>query len=465
MKSVYLILLINLIFVFARYQRYQLTEKDKELLPNPKDREKFEKYLKKLELIERYMDPTRILEEGDTSESGDSESESESGESESESESESGESGDSETTTPGNQTVTEPEVTVPARPPEPNRSAKVTLVSFNSFSAPKTKQKSRKPGANPNKDVYWIDFLIRLFFSVDVPVPPKKVKMALFVSSVSGLRSLQNSEDVDAECIIDDADKEKKGNSTVKYNCQAESEVEPEKVQAREELTFFQNVADTTPVNDLQGGVTFTSQAYDDATDLSNAPETSHFATLYGIVEGKDTYFVISGSLDSEGDDTAIETLQLGNDIKFTFYDNSANPALKHGKRALQDLEDRKQEMTCKVTSKEQNDYKIRCDPEKAFQGNLHRAVGNVDKTSLMLDLEQGKDSVSVDPSRSSQKNPTYYRKNSSGLSGGAIAGIVIACAAALIIATILALALKGPKAPVASNSSIVGLKTDDFQG
>ena len=79
--------------------------------------------------------------------------------------------------------------------------------------------------------------------------------------------------------------------------------------------------------------------------------------------------------------------------------------------------------------------------------------------------MDSGKDAVNVDPNESSQKNPTYYRKNSSGLSGGAIAGIVIACAAALIIATILALALKGPKAPVQNNSSIVGLKTDDFQG
>jgi hypothetical protein len=121
--------------------------------------------------------------------------------------------------------------------------------------------------------------------------------------------------------------------------------------------------------------------------------------------------------------------------------------------------------MECTVTSKDQNDYKIRCNPEQAFQGNLHQTTGTVEDTSLMLNLAPGKDSVSVNPDDGSQKNPTYYRKNSSGLSGGAIAGIVIACAAALIIATILALALKGPKAPVANNSSIVGLKTDDFQG
>jgi len=91
-----------------------------------------------------------------------------------------------------------------------------------------------------------------------------------------------------------------------------------------------------------------------------------------------------------------------------------------------------------------------------------------------MLNLEEGKEGVAIvkeapssdsDSTNTNTINRSIYRKSSSGLSGGSIAGIVIACAAALIIATILALALKGPKAPVASNSSIVGLKTDDFQG
>ena len=62
MKSIYLIFLINLIFV---YTLYELTDIDKERLPNPKDRQKFEKYLKKLQLIEDYMNVGRNLQGDD----------------------------------------------------------------------------------------------------------------------------------------------------------------------------------------------------------------------------------------------------------------------------------------------------------------------------------------------------------------------------------------------------------------
>ena len=163
MKSIYIIFLINLIFV---YTLYELTEEDKERLPSPKDRRKFEKYLKKLQLIENMMEPTRVLDEGDTSESGDSESESKP------------ESGKSESGEPaGNQTAP---VTAPSIPLEPDRGAKVTLISFYKFNAATTKQKSRK-NPDSNKDVYWIDFLIRLFFSAEVEIPSKKVTMTLAV--------------------------------------------------------------------------------------------------------------------------------------------------------------------------------------------------------------------------------------------------------------------------------------------
>ena len=52
-----------------------------------------------------------------------------------------------------------------------------------------------------------------------------------------------------------------------------------------------------------------------------------------------------------------------------------------------------------------------------------------------------------------------YYSKSSSGLSGGAIAGIVIACVVALAAASIAAIMLRKP-APV-DNTTIVDLKTE----
>ena len=499
MKSIYLIILINLVFI---YSFYDLTEKDKERLPNPKDRQRFEKFLKKLQKIDDYINIEPRVLEVDTSESGESESgesesesgesESESGESESESgesESESGESqsesGESqsepgETQPSGNKTEDEHvPVTAPARPPEPNRDAKVTLIGFNKFTKATTKNPSRKKGGDPNKQVYYIDFLIRLFFNIEVETPPRMVRMKLVVSSRnSRLRSLEN-EEVDADCKIDGDDKEKKGNSTIKYNCEAESETVPEEVGAKEELTFYEDEDGEVAMNDLEGNIYITPQAYVEATNLDKALNTSNFVTLNGEAVGKSTYFVISGSL--EGEKKGVDELRAAKAIKFKFYDNSPNPTLKDGKRLLSDLTDREVKIECPVTNSDQNNYEITCTPTEAFQGNLHRASGEVGDTSLTLNLGQGKDGVDVDPNKSSpspspssssssssnepQKNPTNYRKNSSGLSGGSIAGIVIACAAALIIATIVALVLKSPKAPVNNNSSIVGLKTDDFQG
>ena len=53
------------------------------------------------------------------------------------------------------------------------------------------------------------------------------------------------------------------------------------------------------------------------------------------------------------------------------------------------------------------------------------------------------------------------YRKNSSGLSGGAIAGIVIACVVVLAAASIAAIMLRKPTPPI-DNTTVVGLKTVD---
>jgi hypothetical protein len=59
-------------------------------------------------------------------------------------------------------------------------------------------------------------------------------------------------------------------------------------------------------------------------------------------------------------------------------------------------------------------------------------------------------------------RNNPIYRKSSSGLSGGAIAGIVIACAVVLIIASIIAMMLRKPVTHAKNSSSVIGLRTVD---
>ena len=52
------------------------------------------------------------------------------------------------------------------------------------------------------------------------------------------------------------------------------------------------------------------------------------------------------------------------------------------------------------------------------------------------------------------------YWKSSSGLSGGAIAGIVIAWVVAIIAASILAIMFRRPKPAPVDNTTVVGLNT-----
>lgn len=60
--------------------------------------------------------------------------------------------------------------------------------------------------------------------------------------------------------------------------------------------------------------------------------------------------------------------------------------------------------------------------------------------------------------------NNIRFRKKSSGLSGGAIAGIVIACVVVLILISLILMCLKKPRKGESENnsSSVVGLRTVD---
>ena len=56
----------------------------------------------------------------------------------------------------------------------------------------------------------------------------------------------------------------------------------------------------------------------------------------------------------------------------------------------------------------------------------------------------------------------SVYRKSSSGLSGGAIAGIVIACVAVLVAASVAAIMLRKPTPPV-ENTTVTNLQTENI--
>ena len=73
---------------------------------------------------------------------------------------------------------------------------------------------------------------------------------------------------------------------------------------------------------------------------------------------------------------------------------------------------------------------------------------------------DQAHDITKATGGRSDQT--AVYRKSSSGLSGGAIAGIVIACVAVLIAAAVAAIMLRKPTPPI-DNTTVVDLKQENI--
>ena len=90
---------------------------------------------------------------------------------------------------------------------------------------------------------------------------------------------------------------------------------------------------------------------------------------------------------------------------------------------------------------------------------NLHLSTGTTSDNTLVTVYMKDYNRNSTDIITTGSSNRYTYNKSSSGLSGGAIAGIVIACIAVLLAASIAAIMLRKPAPPI-DNTTVVGLKT-----
>ena len=96
---------------------------------------------------------------------------------------------------------------------------------------------------------------------------------------------------------------------------------------------------------------------------------------------------------------------------------------------------------------------------EQLKDAEIHMRSGLTDdkKTKIVMNM---KDEESAKISESPSSNTANYHKSSSGLSGGAIAGIVIACVVVLIAAAVAAIMLRKPSVPPTDNTTVTGLNT-----
>ena len=122
--------------------------------------------------------------------------------------------------------------------------------------------------------------------------------------------------------------------------------------------------------------------------------------------------------------------------------------------------------LTCQISGTQENSV-LSCDTNKQpfDKTNLHGKYGivSLDKNIYKVILLMKSDNATIDEGDydSSLSGIPNFSKSSSGLSGGAIAGIVIACVVALIAIALAIIMLRKPQnTKHLDNTTISGLKT-----
>ena len=351
----------------------------------------------------------------------------------------------------GNDTIVSPDKPFSTAEKTDNKIAKIQLVVFHGYHVQQS-----QPSTTEEK-VFVIRFnSYILIISIRIP---EKVVYRLRIKHNNRLRNLQEEgdESVKTECTISDSDKHMIGKIypdgvTPDYVCEAKAQKDPTNAQVA--INTDVDMAYSTPEGNLEqlsfDEINFSGNSSEEATNLQQSTDSvPRLAILRdGEIDDGDKHTLrIIGNPHSEGVFTQDEDVVMN-------FDNLN----RNGNDTLEPYE-------CKINQTTPN-FILNCDTSKhsikTSPYALHLSTGTKD-----INQNQKKVLQIFMKSNSTQEVSFYttsnnrYIKTSSGLSGGAIAGIVIACVVVLVAASIAAIMLRKPSAPI-DNSTVVGLKSTD---
>ena len=324
--------------------------------------------------------------------------------------------------------ITAEEATEPMERQKGNSSAPYQIKKFYGFKQERTANK----------------FTFHMFFSFLGKIIASYIKMRLrILYSPSRLRNLEDAaQSVPSTCNISEGFQAGiPGNGeNIDYSCEA----------PKDSGRMVSNInLDTTVPMDI-GGVTvpfddvnFSDEAADQASNIAAANSSTDGWIVVNEFTDK---FVIKGKPYPE----PFLNSFVGKTINITFVTTSSRRR----------LEDKEQPYDCKVNSDTTDETEIQCDGViETTRDNLKYARSDDIYLSLVPNSSSLPSEINAN---SGSGSGSVYRKSSSGLSGGAIAGIVIACVVVLIAAAVAAIMLRKPSPPI-DNTTAVDLKQDNI--
>ena len=343
-----------------------------------------------------------------------------------------------------------------------NKNAKIQPVKFHSYSAKKTTDAS-------GNTITTIEFRVYIYI-FGIPIP-KVIVYRLRITRKSKLRSLDDSgdESLKSECKLSDSDLSLAGQNATEgkapnYDCTADSKNDigdDAQVAINTDVDFAYSKPDGSFEFLGFDEISFNGNSSEEATNLQQSTEeVPDFATLKdgNILDDGDTHTLrINGTQMPGG------KFGLGENVTMSF------------ENLYKEVEDNVEPYECTINST--TPFILNCDTSKhsirTSPQSLHlssgvmnisvtqsrRAEVTVKQKLLMIEMKEPNNTYTYDYYTTGSN--AKYRKKSSGLSGGAIAGIVIASVVVLVAASIAAIMLRKPSPPI-DNSTVVGLKSTD---
>lgn len=298
-----------------------------------------------------------------------------------------------------------------------------------------------------------IKFGLFLYY-LNMPIAETVIMRLAIKYNTRRLRSLQSDqitgESTPTTCQIKNDFRNRIGKNgdgeNIDYDCTAQTSVDTSKIQNVVLDPTMPMVVGKSAIsfNDVE----FTEDSKDgtqNLLDISSVPSGILDETTASMIDNK---LIIKGILKPS------DTLNQNQNFDLELYDLSNNEM---------------KTVSCKVNEIKTNSGSctIECDtvktPLSTNLGNLTLAKSsNPEKLYLKINTDKSKDQNQLITSESINNSNVLSNKSSSGLSGGAIAGIVIACVAVLAAASVIAICLRRPKPVVDTTITVMGLQNGE---